>query len=103
LYQRLVEPREALLQTSQTQAIGSRDLVREMVASSQAAYAEALLGTRCALAAVKTVRERTDPRFGLARASANRAVSLGGRSTTASLDLAEKASSPLTVQATRAA
>jgi hypothetical protein len=93
---------EALLQASQILATGSQDLFREMVASSQAAYTEALSGFS-AFANAKTVTERIDLQVGLVRASTNRAIAEGGRFTKASLDLAEKASSSLTVQATRAA
>jgi hypothetical protein len=93
---------EALLQASQILATGSQDLFREIMASGQAAYAQALSGLS-AVAAAKTARERIDLQVGLVRASTTRAIAEGGRFTTASLDLAEKASSPFTVQATRAA
>ncbi len=93
---------EALLQASQILGTGSQELFREIIASNQAAYAETISGFS-AFGAAKTVRERVDLQASLVRAFTSRAIAEGGRLAKATFDLAEKASSPLTVQATRAA
>jgi hypothetical protein len=93
---------EAFTQASQILATGSQDLFRQMVASSQAAFAEALSGFR-ALAAAKTVKERLELQASLTRASATWAVTEGSRFAQASLELTEKASAPLTARAVLAA
>jgi hypothetical protein len=92
----------AFTQASQTLATGSQDLFRQMVASSQAAFVEALSGFR-ALATAKTFKERLELQASLTRASAVWAVSEGSRFTQAGFDLAEKASAPLTARAVLAA
>jgi hypothetical protein len=92
----------ASLQASQILATGSPALLREVIASSRAVYAEALSGFS-ALVAARTVHQGIDLQFALVRASTNRAFAEAARLTTAGLDLAANASAPLTDQATRAA
>jgi len=93
---------DAVTQASQILATGSLDLFRKMIASSQSAYAEALSGWR-ALASARTVKEQIEAQTSLVRSSTTWAITEGGRFTKASLDLAEKASSPLIARASRAA
>jgi hypothetical protein len=93
---------DAVTQASQILATGSLDLFRQMMASSQSAYAEALSGWR-ALANARTVKEQIEAQTSLVRSSTTWAITEGGRFTKASLDLAEKASSPLIARASRAA
>jgi hypothetical protein len=92
----------AVTQASQILATGSLDLFRQMMASSQSAYAEALSGWR-ALASARTVKEQIEAQTSLVRSSTTWVITEGGRFTKASLDLAEKASSPLIARASRAA
>lgn len=93
---------EAITQACQTIAAGSQDLFRQMALASQAAFTEAASGLR-ALATAKTVKERLELQASLARTAAHLAVSETSRFVQASLDLAEKASAPLTARAVAAA
>jgi hypothetical protein len=93
---------EAFTQANQILATGSLDLFRQMTASGQAAFAEALSGFR-ALATAKTVKERLELQASLARTSASRAVTEGSRFAQAGFDLAEKVSTPLVARAALAA
>jgi hypothetical protein len=92
----------AFTEASQILATGSQDLFRQMVASSQAAFAEALAGFR-ALAATKSLKERVELQASLTRASATRAVTEASCFALASIELTEKASAPLTARAVLAA
>ncbi len=92
---------EAVTQAYQILAAGSQDLFRQMVQSSQTAFTEAASGFY-ALVTAKTVKERLELQASLARTAAYRAVSESSRFAQASLDLAEKASAPLTARAVAA-
>jgi len=93
---------EAVAQASQILAVGSQDLFRQMAESNQSAFAEALSGFR-AIAAARTLNERLELQASLARTSAHWAVSECSRFAQAGIELAEKASAPLTARAALAA
>jgi hypothetical protein len=73
-----------------------------MVASTQAAYTEALSGF-AALMSAKTLGVRIELQVNLVRTSTIWAIAEGRRCTKASFDLAQKASSPLIAHAACAA
>jgi hypothetical protein len=93
---------KALAQAGQIMITGSQDLFRQMAASSQSAFAEAMSGFQ-ALASAKTVKERVELQASLTRTSASRAVSEGSRFAQASIELLQRASAPLTDSAALAA
>jgi hypothetical protein len=93
---------EAFTQANGILAAGLQDLFRQMLASSQAAFHEAQSGID-ALMAAKTVEERLEMQASLARAATARAIADSGHFAQAGFDLAQKASVPLTAQATLAA
>lgn len=93
---------EAVTQAYQILAAGSQDLFRQMAQSSQATFTEAASGFH-ALVTAKTVKERLELQASLARTSAHRTVSESSRFAQAGLELAEKASAPLTARAAVAA
>ena len=93
---------EAVTQACQILATGSQDLFRQMAQSSQAAFTEAASGFH-ALVTARTVKERLELQASLARTSAHWAVSESSRFAQAGLELAERASAPLTARAAVAA
>jgi hypothetical protein len=93
---------EALAQAGQIFAAESQDLIRQMTEAGQAAFTESLNNLR-AIAAAKTVKERLELQANFVRTSAISAVSEGGRFARAGIDLAEKASAPITARAYLAA
>ncbi len=93
---------EAFAQAGKILTAGSQDLLRQMAVSTQSAFAEVISGFQ-ALASAKTVAERLELQTSLARTSATRAMSESSRFVQASIDLAEKASAPLTARAALAA
>jgi hypothetical protein len=93
---------KAFAQAGQILTAGSQDLFRQMAASTQSAFAEAMSGFQ-ALASATTVKERVELQASLTRTSASRAVSEGSRFAQASIELLQRASAPLTDSAALAA
>ena len=93
---------EAVAQASQILAAESQDLVRQAVATGQAAFTESLNNLR-AIASAKTVKERLELQANFARTSAIWMVSESSRFARAGIDLAEKASAPIAARAYLAA
>jgi hypothetical protein len=92
----------AIAQAGQILTAGSQDLIRQMAASSQSAFAEAMSGFQ-ALARARTLQETFELQASLARTSAAWAMSEGSRFAQASKDLIQKASAPLAASAATAA
>jgi hypothetical protein len=92
----------AIAEAGQILTAGSQDLIRQMAASSQSAFAEAMSGFQ-ALARARTLQETLALQASLVRTSAAWAMSEGSRFAQASKDLIEKASAPLTASAAIAA
>jgi hypothetical protein len=93
---------EAIAQAGKILTTGSQDLLRQMAVSTQSAFAEVISGFQ-AIASAKSVAERLELQASLARASATRAVTESSRLAQASIELADKASAPLTARAALAA
>jgi len=93
---------EALAQAGQILATESQDLFRDAAAAGQTAFNESLINLR-AIASAKTVKQRFELQANFARTSAIWAVTEGSRFARAGIDLAEKASAPLTARAYLAA
>ncbi len=88
---------EAFVQSGQIWVSGLQDLSRQVAASAQATFEEAVANTR-ALASVKTLQEAIDLQSNLARGSVEQAVAEGSRFTDASVKLFEQALAPLTAR-----
>ncbi len=88
---------EALAQAGQIFAAESQDLFRQAAEAGQAAFTESLNNLR-AIATAKTVKQRLELQANFIRSSAILTVSEGSRFARASIDLAEKASAPLTAR-----
>lgn len=93
---------EAYTEAGQIFASGSQELFRQWTASSRQAMQESLTGLR-ALMGVKSPKEAIELQATIARSAASWAVSEGSRFAHAGLELAEKASAPLTARAVLAA
>jgi hypothetical protein len=93
---------EAFAQAGEILAIGSQDLLRQMVQSNQEAIQETLSDIQKLMAA-KTFPERLDLQLSLARSCGLRALAEGNRFIQAGFDLVERASVPLTDRASLAA
>ena len=93
---------EAMAQAGQIFTSESQDLLRQMAEAGQAAFTESLSNLR-AITSAKTVKEQIELQVNFVRTSAISAVTEGSRFARAGIDLAEKASAPITARAYLAA
>ena len=93
---------QAVRQASQILASGSQDLARQMAASSQSAFGEFLTAFRT-LVVAKTARERIELQVSLVSTAAQWSLAENSRFAKAGLELAGKASAPLTARMALAA
>jgi hypothetical protein len=97
-----LETLAALTEASDILVLGSHDLLQQARQSGQAAFDESLSGFR-AIASANTVEDSVELQVRLIRSSLSHSLSESRRFMLASLELAAKASAPLTDRATVAA
>jgi hypothetical protein len=97
-----LETLAALTKAGDILVLGSHDLFQQARQWGQAAFDESLSGLR-AIATAKTVKDGVELQANLIRTSLDHTLSDGKRLMLASLELAEKASAPLTARAAIAA
>lgn len=92
---------EALVKSGQIWSTGMQDLSKQMAASAQASYEEALAAFK-ALTTVKSLKEAVDLQVGFARAALEKSMVESSKYTDASLKLAEQAIAPISTRMTLA-
>ncbi|HEY1930590.1 MAG TPA: phasin family protein [Acetobacteraceae bacterium] len=92
---------EAMMKCSQIWTAGVQDLSKQMAATAQASYDEAM-ATFKALSSVKSLKDAMDLQAGLARSALEKTMSESGKLTDASFKLTEQAMAPITARMTLA-
>ena len=92
---------EAFVKSGQIWAAGVQDISKQIAASSQASFEEAV-STFKALTSVKSLKEALELQAKLARSSVEKAVADTSRLTDASIKLTEQVLAPLTARVTLA-
>jgi phasin family protein len=92
---------EALVKSGQIWAAGVQDLQKQIAASAQASFDEAVAAFK-AVAAAKSVKDAFDLQVNLARGTFEKSLAESGKLTDASLKLTEQALAPLTARVTLA-
>jgi phasin family protein len=93
---------EALVKSGQIWAAGVQDLQKQVAATAQAQFEEAV-ATFKAVAAAKSLKDAFDLQASLARGAFEKTVAESGKLTDASLKLTEQTLAPLTARVTLAA
>ena len=85
---------EALVKSGQILATGMQDMTKQMAATAQASFDEAM-GTFRAIASARSVREAMDLQAALARSTLEKAVTQSGQVAESTLKLAEQVVAPI--------
>lgn len=85
---------EAFVKSGQILVAGVQDLTKQVAASAQASFGEAL-GTFKAIASARSVREALDLQAGYARSALETAVARSGLVTDSTLKLTERVAAPI--------
>jgi phasin family protein len=88
---------EAMMKCSQIWTAGVQDISKQMAATAQASYDEAMT-TFKALSSVKSLKDAMDLQAGLARSALEKTLSNSGKLTDASFKLTEQAMAPITAR-----
>ena len=92
---------EAFLKSSQLLATGLQDIGKQIAATAQAQYEEAVANSK-ALTSVKSVKEAVELQTSLAKAAMEKALAETGKLTDASVKLAETVTAPIAARVTLA-
>jgi phasin family protein len=92
---------EAFVKSGQIWAAGVQDLQKQMAATAQASFDEAVT-TLKSLSTAKSVKDAFDVQASLARGAIEKTLAESGKLTDASLKLTEKALAPITARVTLA-
>lgn len=92
---------EALIKSGQIWTAGLQDLSKQVAASAQASYEEALAAFK-AMTSVKSLKEAVDLQVGFARSAMEKGMTESSKYTDASFKLAEQAIAPISSRMTLA-
>lgn len=90
---------EAMIKSGQIWSAGLQDLSKQMAASAQASYEEAVAAFK-AMTSVKSLKEAVDLQVGFARSAMEKGMSESSKYTDASFKLAEQAIAPISSRMT---
>ncbi|WP_459675385.1 phasin family protein [Acidisoma sp. 7E03] len=90
---------EAMIKSGQIWSAGLQDLSKQMAASAQASYEEAMAAFK-AMTSVKSLKEAVDLQVGFARSALEKGMSESSKYTDASFKLAEQAIAPISSRMT---
>lgn len=88
---------DAFVKSSQIWAAGMQDISKQVAASAQASFDEAMAAFK-AMSGIKSPKDAMDMQANLVRSNLEKAVAETGKITDASLKLAEQAFAPITAQ-----